>query len=104
MSDKRLTLRLLTPAGAAAEVSCDGVQLTLRENAAGRQGGLVGIEPGHTPAVLALGEGPILALTDHREFFRASASGGFALVKDDAVTVITDSAVIDQAPSGAGSS
>ena len=92
MADKRITLRLLTPAGVTAEVACDSVQLTLRDDAEGKKGGLVGIRPDHTSAVMALGKGPILATLEGKPVFRGSAAGGFASVERNVVTVITDSA------------
>ncbi len=96
MEDKSapLLLRLLTPTGTSAEVVCDSVQLTLRDNAAGAGGGLIGIRHNHAPAVLALAEGPIRASLRGETVFRATA-GGFASVRDNVVTVISDSAVIE---------
>lgn len=98
MSDRAslMTLRLLTPTGVSAETECDSVQLTLRDDAEGKQGGLVGIQRDHAPAVMALGQGPIRASLRQTQVFRATASGGFASVQDNVVTVITDSAVIDE--------
>ncbi len=93
-----LTLRLLTPNGTSAETGCDGVQLLIRDGADGQRGGLVGILRGHAPAVMALGEGPVLAYRAHVPVFRAIVSGGFASVAEDVVTVITDSVTIEQLP------
>ena len=90
-----MTLRLLTPAGTSAEVPCDSVQLTLRDDAKGRGGGWIGILRDHAPAVMALGNGGIQASLDGECVFRASADGGFASVGDNVITVITDSAVIE---------
>lgn len=89
-----MTLRLLTPTGVSAQTPCDSVQLTIRDGADGQGGGLVGIRRNHAPAVLALGEGTILAELDHKPVFRANVSGGFASVDNNIVTVITDSASV----------
>ena len=96
MADKAhvLTLRLLTPTGTSAEILCDSVQLTLRDDADGKGGGLVGILPGHAPAVMALGPGAIRASLKRSAVFRARAKDGFASVRDNVITVITDSAEI----------
>jgi len=92
-----LTLRLLTPTGIGAETTCDSVQLYLRDNAEGRGGGMVGILRNHAPAVMALGKGPVRASLGGETVFSAVAEGGFASVRDNVITVITDSAVIDGA-------
>ncbi len=89
-----MLLRLLTPAGTAAEVGCDSVQLTLRDNADGAGGGLVGIRRNHAPAVLALSEGPVRAFLRGETVLRATA-GGFASVRDNVITVISDSAEVE---------
>ena len=92
-----LTLRLLTPTGIASETKCDSVQLCLRDNAAGRGGGMAGILRGHESAVMALGKGPVRGSVAGEAVFSARVEGGFASVRDKVVTVITDSAVIDVA-------
>ena len=89
-----ITLRVVTPAGVAAEVGCDSVRLVQCDDASGRGGGSVGILRGHVPAVIGLGSGRITALTDGRPVFSAEADSGFASVQDNVVTVITDNAVI----------
>lgn len=94
-SASSMILRILTPAGVSGEVECDSVQLALRDDAEGRRGGLVGIQRNHAPAVMALGRGEIRASRDGKPVFRAASAGGFAAVKDNVITVITDSAVID---------
>jgi len=96
-NDAPLTLRLMTPTGTAAEVRCDSVQLTLRDDARGRGGGLTGILRGHAPAVMALGKGPARASLAGERVFSAAVDGGFASVRNDVITVITDSAAIDGA-------
>ena len=97
MAEKRsapLTLRVLTPAGSMAEESCDGVQLILRDGADGRGGGSMGILRGHAPAVMALGEGTVRAVLNGKVSLCLRVSGGFDSVRDDIVTVITDSAAL----------
>ena len=93
--EKALTLRLLTPVGYSAETVCDSVRLTLKDNAEGRGGGSVGILYGHAPAVMALGNGPVTAKEDGEVVLSAVLESGFASVRDNVVTVISDSAVLD---------
>lgn len=96
MADKAsfMTLRLLTPAGVSAAVACDSVQLTLRDGADGRGGGRMGIQRDHAPAVLALGPGLVRASRAGAIVFLAMVGDGFASVKDNVITVITDSAEV----------
>ena len=94
-----MKLRLLTPTGLSEETACDDVLLTQRDSVAGAGGGLVGVRAGHAPAVIALGEGPVSASLGAKTVFRASVSGGFASVLDNAVTVITDRVDVDPDPS-----
>jgi len=85
-----MTLRLLTPAGLLAEAGCDSAVLTLAD------GGLVGVMRGHAPAVMALGKGAVRASLEGRPVLRAETEGGFASVKDNAVTVVADSVSITE--------
>lgn len=96
MADKAslMTLRLLTPAGVSAEAACDSVQLTLRDGADGHGGGRMGIQRDHAPAVLALGPGTVRASRAGAVVFLAEVGGGFASVKENVITVITDSAEV----------
>ncbi len=95
--EKTLTMRLLTPAGFSSEVICDSVRLTLKDNADGRGGGSVGILYGHAPAVMALGRGPAVAKKGGEIVLSAVLESGFASVRDNVVTVISDSAVVEGA-------
>ena len=85
-----MTLRLLTPAGLAAEAGCDSVVLTLAD------GGLAGVMRDHAPAVMALGAGPVRASLGGKPVLKSETKGGFASVKDNVVTVVTDSASITE--------
>ena len=89
---KKLTLTVLTPAGAAAETECSSVTLFARDNEAGQGGGSVGVRPGHLPAVIALApDSEVRASSDGRVTLSVTVSGGFATVRDDKVTVVTES-------------
>ncbi len=86
----RLTLRLLTPQGIAAEIACSRVRLELSDDAQGHGGGSVGILPGHLPALMALEAGRIIAARSGSETFTAQIGQGIARVEGDIVTVLTD--------------
>lgn len=90
-----MMLRILTPHGPSAEIPCDSAVLTLRDDVEGQGGGLVGIQKDHAPAVMALGEGEIRASLGGNVVFRAVLQSGFASVRDNVITVITDSAEIE---------
>ena len=91
-----MSFQLLTPKGSSHEMTCDSVSLTLEDNAEGRGGGSIGILYGHAPAVMALGKGPAVVKELGNIVFSAQVNGGFASVRDNRITVITDEAVIDE--------
>ncbi len=92
----KLTFRLVTPTGVAAEAECDLVSLVARDNERGEGGGSVGIMRGHAPALVALAkDSKITAKTDGKPAVTATVSGGFASVADDVVTVIAETAQIE---------
>ena len=92
-----MILKLTTPGGVSDEPACDSVRLTLREGADDRGGGSVGILRDHAPAVMALAPGEVTASLEGRQVFRVRIGGGFASVRDNVITVITDSAETDGA-------
>lgn len=87
-----MTLRVLTPAGIVSETDCDSAVLTIPDGADGRGGGLVGIRRDHAPAILALGEGSIRASLGGKPVLNVSVKGGYASVRDNVITVVTDGA------------
>ena len=91
-----MRLKLLTPAGQTADVGCDSVVLILQDDREGRGGGKVGVQPGHAPAVMALSDGPIRASLAGKTVLNARTAGGFASVKENVVSVITDSVSITE--------
>ncbi len=86
-------LKIVTPTGEAAVVSCDSVQMKTPDDAEGKNGGWIGIRRGHMDALLAIVEGPVVALKNGREVARIPVGEGFASVKENVVTVITQDAV-----------
>ena len=87
---------LVTPEGEAARLACDSVNLFAADNANGENGGSVGIHRGHLPAVIALEKGSaVIVKAEGREIFRAKTEGGFAHVRDDRVTVLTEGCSVE---------
>ena len=83
-----ITLIILTPRGEAARLRCDSVTLFAKDNAAGENGGSMGIRKGHIAAAVALEPGSeIRAFTGGERAAVFRAASGFALVKDDVVTL-----------------
>lgn len=84
-----LTLKIVSPRGELANLTCDSVRLMVKDNAQEQDGGWVGIRKGHVDALMALGQGAVLAFQNGQETGRFETTGGFATVKNDVVTVIT---------------
>lgn len=90
-----LTLKVLTPAGQAAELSCTGVTLFLPDGKDGRGGGSIGIRKDHAPALMALCQSQVLALEGDNVIARINIPSGFAEVRDNIVTVTAPSAEVE---------
>ena len=87
-----MKLMLLTPEGGSEIIDCDRVDLVACDNEKGEGGGSVGVRKNHIEAVVALEDGsPVRAWLDGREVYSAAVPGGFAMVRDNTVTVLTDS-------------
>ena len=84
-----LTLRVFSPTGAENAVECDSVRLFAADGKDGKNGGSLGIRRGHAPAMVALGDGPLLALLRGKPVYEGAFPGGIAVVERDAVTVFT---------------
>lgn len=102
MEEKNGMIKLLviTPAGTAAEVECRSVRFNAKDGENGKGGGGIGIRKRHMKSLIAVEAGEIIAVTDGKltggkSDFRIKVKAGFAAVKDDVVTVITDAASIN---------
>ena len=87
--NKQLKLKIVTPAGTALEVFCRSVRLNLPCSDDGNSGGMIGIRPGHLPAMISLGSGNVTAFDGTAKIAEKHIGGGFATVADDVVTVLT---------------
>lgn len=86
-----MKLQIITPNGAAEAVECDSVRLIMANDAEGKGGGSIGIRKGHADAVIALEpQGKAEAFLEGNLVFSRTLSGGFALVKSDAVSILTE--------------
>jgi F-type H+-transporting ATPase subunit epsilon len=84
MSDKHLTLELVTPEKVAWSAPADFVVLPAAD-------GEMGVLPGHQPFLVQLGAGEV-RITDKGQVRRFAVSGGFAEIKDDAIALFAETA------------
>lgn len=84
-----LTLKIVSPQGEQANLACDSVRLLVQNGSREQDGGWVGIRKGHVEALLAVEKGPVLAFQNGQEMGRFETTGGFASVKNNVITVIT---------------
>jgi F-type H+-transporting ATPase subunit epsilon len=84
MSDKRLTLELVTPEKVAWSAPADFVMLPAFN-------GEMGVLPGHMPFLVQLAEGEV-RVTENDQVKRFAVSGGFAEVKDDVISLFAETA------------
>ena len=84
MSDKHLTLELVTPEKVAWSAPADFVVLPAA-------GGEMGVLPGHMPFLVQLAEGEV-RVTEKDQVKRFAVSGGFAEIKDDVIALFAETA------------
>ncbi len=84
-----LTLKILSPGGAATDVVCDSITLTVRDNSQSKGGGSYGIRTGHAPALIATDKGNITAKKDGQTVLSDFFDEGMATIDNNVVTVIT---------------
>jgi F-type H+-transporting ATPase subunit epsilon len=84
MSDKHLTLELVTPEKVAWSAPADFVVLPAAD-------GEMGVLPGHMSFLVQLAEGEV-RVTDNKQVKRFAVSGGFAEIKDDVVSLFAETA------------
>ena len=84
MSDKHLTLELVTPERVAWSAPADFVVLPAAD-------GEMGVLPGHMPFLVQLAEGEV-RVTENNQVRRFAVSGGFAEIKDDVIALFAETA------------
>jgi F-type H+-transporting ATPase subunit epsilon len=84
MSDKHLTLELVTPEKVAWSAPADFVVLPAAD-------GEMGVLPGHMSFLVQLGAGEV-RIKEKGEIKRFAVSGGFAEIKDDVVSLFAETA------------
>ena len=90
-SESPLTLKIVTPGGEAGSTECDSILLVITDNASGTGCGSLGIHKGFQNSVISLSAGPVIGKRGGEEILKAVVRSGFATVKDNVVSVITDS-------------
>ena len=86
---QRLTLELVTPEKVAWSAPADFVVLPASE-------GEMGVLPGHQSFLVQLSAGEV-RVTDGKDVKRFAVSGGFAEIKDDAISLFAETAeAVDQ--------
>ena len=90
MNNNKLTLKIVSPQGILCELECDSIKLSVSDDKNGEGGGSYGIRKGHINALFALTSGKIEAFEGQQCCFSKDASGGFAEVKNNIVTIVAD--------------
>ena len=85
-----LTLRIPNRSGREQEILCDSVRLSARDGETGRNGGSLGIRPGHMRAIVALSPHTLRAFLNGEIVYEAEISGGIASVCDNVVSVLPE--------------
>ncbi len=88
-----LTLKIVTPSGAKEDIFCDSIILTVADSDNSGGGGLYGIRTGHADSLFATARGTISAKKEGQLIFSEEYGEGFAVCRNNTVTVITDSSV-----------
>jgi F-type H+-transporting ATPase subunit epsilon len=84
MSDKHLTLELVTPEKVAWSAPADFVVLPAAD-------GEMGVLPGHMPFLVQLGAGEV-RIKENNQVKRFAVSGGFAEIKDNVISLFAETA------------
>ena len=85
-----MILKIVSPKGGGAEVECDSVTMMMPDDSKGQGGGSIGIQRGYPEAMIALAPGKVEAKLKGETVFTAMVESGFATVKDDRISLITD--------------
>lgn len=83
-----LRLKIISLHGAEDEIECDSVHFIIPSDSNGKGAGSMGIRQGHENALIALAEGPVEAFISGNRIHEENISGGFAIVKDNLVTIV----------------
>ena len=84
MSEKQLSVKVITPTGILLEDTCDAVYSTSED-------GMFGVLPDHIPMTITLGVGLTKIVKGKEERFLTSL-GGIFQVKDNNVIILSDNA------------
>ncbi len=87
---REMKFTLFTPHRQFPFLECDSVKLNIADSVSGKFSGSYGIRKGHAKAIFSLAEGRISVSFKDKEIFSAECQGGFAVVENDEVRVISD--------------
>ncbi len=82
-----LTLSVITSEKTFPTVSCDTVNLNVKDDEKGKKGGSYGIKTGHASALMATSEGTVTAKADGNTIFSIDLSEGFACIDKNHITI-----------------
>ena len=82
MSEKKLTLKVITPIRVLLETECDAIYSTAVD-------GEFGVLPGHIPMTTTLGVGYTKYVNDKEEIYFTTL-GGIFQIENDTVTILSD--------------
>ena len=88
MSEKKLTLNVITPTGIILETQCDAVYSTSVD-------GEFGVLPGHIPMTTTLGIGYTKYVNDKEEKYLTTL-GGIFQIENDEITILSDTAELGE--------
>ena len=89
MQDK-LLFKLITPDGLQKETDCESVTINISEDENGKNSGSYGIRKGHANAIFSLDDGEITVKNKDEIIYTVVVKGGFALMQDNVLTVMTN--------------
>ena len=92
MEELPLLLTITTP-DETRSVRCDAVSFTVPDSVDHpHAGGSIGIRRGHIDALMAVAAGQVVARAAGTPVLTAAVDAGFAVVRQDTVTILTDRA------------
>lgn len=84
-----MILRLTQPATRGSEYECDDVMFFTSDGVDGKNGGSIGIRPGHAPSLISVSDGMLEVKKDGVCLLELYLHSGIASVCNDVITIIT---------------
>lgn len=93
--EKTITLTLIVPDGQKTTCTCDALRFTIPDGQKKKNGGSIGIHPGHTNALMAVTAGKVTATLAGQTVLSCTTGDGLAMVSGDEVTILTDRVLVE---------